>query len=134
MKMATPLATDMVRPNERLVAIGKEPHARRRHGKLVQWFVTDKYCQILLSSGKLSSLQTYINAHLVEERHDRVNMSGMYESMGRSDARTGGYYQHRWKVSCTPIEDATHVFEKLRPGFETAVLVGTQGSYVKEGP
>ena len=25
--------------------------------------------------------------------HDRVNIGGLYESMGRSDPRTGGYYQ-----------------------------------------
>ena len=124
-------AASLVGPNERVVTIGKEPHARRHHGELVQWFITDKYGQLLLSSGKLSALQQYINAHLATERHDRVHLGGLYESMGRSDARTGGYYQHRWKVSCTPLKDAVQVLEKLRPGFERVVLVGSEGSYVK---
>ena len=42
-----------------------------------------------LSSGKLSALQAYINAHLAKEKHGRVNLGGLYESMGRSDPRTG---------------------------------------------
>ena len=121
-------AASLVGPGERIVAIGKEAHARRRDGELVQYFITDKYGQVLLSSGKLSSLQMYINNHLATERHDRVHLGGLYESMGRSDSRTGGYYQHRWKVSCTPLEDAVQVLEKLRPGFERVVLVGPEGS------
>ena len=123
----------VIAANERVSAIKKERSARRHGGEHVQWFITDKHRRLLLSSGKLTALQEYINAHLAKERHDRVNIGGLYESMGRCDPRTGGYYQHRWKVSCTPIGDAAHVFEKLRPGFETAVLVGAEGSYVKEG-
>jgi len=46
--------------------------------------------------------------------------------MGRSDSRTGGYYQRRWKVSCAPLDDAADVFEKLRPSFDQAVLVGSE--------
>ena len=110
----------------RVSSIKKERHARRHGGEHVQWFVADKHGQLLLSSGKLSSLQAFINAHLAKERYDRVNIGGLYESMGRSDPRTGGYYQHRWKVSCAPLEEAAHVFEELRPGFESAVLVGSE--------
>jgi len=112
--------------DERVHAIKKERNARRRGGEHVQWFIADKHGQLLLSSGKLSALQAYINAHLAKEKHDRVNLGGLYESMGRSDPRTGGYYQRRWKVSCAPLDDAADVFEKLRPGFDQAVLVGSE--------
>ena len=120
------MKVEVIRPDERIRAIKKEPHARRFDGKHVQWFVADKHGRLLLSSGKLSALQAYINANLAKERHDRVNIGGMYESMGRSDPRTGGYYQHRWKVSRAPLEEAADVFEKMRPGFDQAVVVGSE--------
>ena len=120
-----------IRPGEYIHTIHKERHARRRNGELVQWFVTDKYGQLLLSSGKLSALQAYINANATH-RHEHVHLGGLYQSMSRNDSRTGGYYQNRWKVCCAPLEDAVQVFEKLRPGFDRAVIVGSSGSYVKE--
>ena len=43
-------------------AIKKERNARRHGGEHVQWFIADKHGQLLLSSGKLSALQAYINA------------------------------------------------------------------------
>ena len=96
----------------------------------MQWFIADKHGRLLLSSGKLSALQAYINCHVAKERHERVNIGGLYESMGRSDPRTGGYYQHRWKVSRAPLEEAARVFERLRSDFDQAVLVGSD--YVLE--
>ena len=53
----------VIKSHERIRAICKEPHARRHGGQLVQWFITDKYGRLLLSSGKLSALQAYMNAH-----------------------------------------------------------------------
>ena len=108
------MRVEVIRSDERVRAIKKEPHARRHGGEHVQWFIADKHGRLLLSSGKLSALQAYINAHLAKEKHDRVNIGGLYESMGRSDPRTGGYYQHRWKVSRAPLEEAARVFERLR--------------------
>ena len=32
-------------------------------GEHVQWFIADKHGRLLLSSGKLSALQAYMNAH-----------------------------------------------------------------------
>ena len=80
-----------IRPHEHIRAIHKERHARRHNGGYVQWFVTDKYGRLLLSSGKLSALQAYINANAAQ-RHDRVHLGGLYQSMDRNDSRTGGYY------------------------------------------
>ena len=120
------MKVEVIRPDERISAIKKEPHARRFGGGHVQWFIADKHGQLLLSSGKLSALQAYINARLATEKYDRVNIGGLYESMGRSDPRTGGYYQHRWKVSRAPLEEAADVFEKMRPGFDQAVVVGSE--------
>ena len=97
----------VIQPDERICAIKREPHARRYGGEHMQWFIADKHGQLLLSSGKLSALQAYINCHVAKERHERVNIGGLYESMGRSDPRTGGYYQHRWKVSRAPLEECT---------------------------
>ena len=82
------MKVEVIRPDERISAIKKEPHARRFGGGHVQWFIADKHGQLLLSSGKLSALQAYINAHLAKEKYDRVNIGGLYESMGRSDPRT----------------------------------------------
>ena len=120
------MRVEVIRSDEIIRAIKKEPHARRHGGEHVQWFIADKHGRLLLSSGKLSALQAYINAHLAKEKHDRVNIGGLYESMGRSDPRTGGYYQHRWKVTRARLEEAATVFEKLRHGFEQAVLVGSE--------
>ena len=117
---------EVIRPDERIRAIKKERHARRYAGDHVQWFIADKHGRLLLSSGKLSALQAYTNAHLAREKHDRVNISGLYESMGRSDPRTGGYYKNRWKVSRALLEDAADVFMKLRPGFDRVVVVGSE--------
>ena len=122
----------VIKSHERIRAICKEPHARRHGGQLVQWFITDKYGRLLLSSGKLSALQAYMNAHATSP-HERVHLGGLYGSMSRSDSRTGGYYQNRWKVSWVPLEDAAHVLEKMRSDFERVVLVGPEGSYVKGG-
>jgi hypothetical protein len=85
------MKVEVIRSDERISAIKKEPHARRYGGEHVQYFIADKHGQLLLSSRKLSALQAYINAHLAKEKHDRVNIGGLYESMGRSDPRTGGY-------------------------------------------
>ena len=120
------MKVEVIRPEDHIRAIKKEPHARRHGGEHVQWFITDKHGQLLLSSGKLSALQEYINSNLAKEKHDRVNIGGLYESMGRSDPRTGGYYQHRWKVSRAPLAEAADVFEKLRHGFDQAVVVGSE--------
>ena len=120
----------VIQPGERICAIKREPHARRYGGEHMQWFIADKHGQLLLSSGKLSALQAYINCYVAKERHERVNIGGLYESMGRSDPRTGGYYQHRWKVSRAPLEEAARVFERLRSDFDQAVLVGSD--YVLE--
>jgi hypothetical protein len=120
------MKVELIGAHETISAIKKERHARRYGGEHVQYFITDKHRRLLLSSGKLSALQAYINTHLATERHDKVNIGGLYESMGRSDPRTGGYYQHRWKVSRAPLEEAADVFEKLRPGFDQAVVVGSE--------
>ena len=120
-----------IRPDERLVTIGREPHARRRRGQHVQWFIADKHGFLLLCSGKLSALQAYINEEVATAGHERVHLGGLYESMGRADPRTGGFYQHRWRVSCAPLEDAARVFEALRPSFARAVLVGAEGAYAE---
>jgi hypothetical protein len=118
----------VIRPNEKLVRVEKEPHARKHAGKLVAWFVTDKHNQVMLCSGKLSKLQAYINAHM-EAKHDRVHLSGLYETMGRQGGRTGGWYLNRWSVTHVPLEDAASVFEKLRPVYERSVLIAPRTAY-----
>ena len=119
-----------ITPEERVVAISREPYARKHQGEAVQWFIEDKHGQLLLSGGKLSHLQSYINAH-VEAPHDKVHLSGLYETMRRTDGRTGGWYQRRWMVSTAPIDDAATVMEKLRPGYQHVVMVGPPAAYTK---
>lgn len=119
-----------IKQNERLLAIRREPYSRKHNGQLVQWIVADKYGQLLLSSGKLSAVQSYINAH-VEAPHDRVHLSGLFESMERTKGRTGGWYLNRWMVSTAPLDDAARVLEKMRPEYERVVLVAPPTAYTK---
>ena len=124
------IEADVIKPEERIVMIRREPYSRKHNGELVQWFVADKYGRVLLSGGKLSALQNYINSH-VETHHDKVHLSGLYESMERTDGRTGGWYLNRWMVSTTPLNDAPAVLEKLRPEYERVVMVAPPMAYSK---
>ena len=126
----TKVEADVITPQERIIAIQREPYSRKHNGELVQWFVADKHGKVLLSGGKLSALQNYINAH-TEAPHDRVHLSGLFESMERMGGRTGGWYLNRWMVSTTPLSDAAAVLEKLRSEYERVVMVAPPGVYTK---
>jgi hypothetical protein len=120
-----------IKPEERVVDIRRERYSRKHNGDVVQWFVEDKHGKILLSSGKLSALQHYINAQHVEALHDRVHLSGLFETMMRTEGRTGGWYLNRWLVSTTPITDAAAVLEKLRRDYQRVVMVAPPAVYTK---
>jgi hypothetical protein len=119
-----------INAKERVVDIRRERYSRKHNGHVVQWFVADKHGTLLLSSGKLSALQHYINAH-VEAPHDRVHLSGLFETMERTEGRTGGWYLNRWLVSTTPITDAAAVLEKLRRDYQRVVMVSPPAVYTK---
>lgn len=37
----------------------------------------------------------------------------------------GGFHKHHWAVVCAALEDARDAIESLRPGFENAVVLGS---------
>lgn len=107
---------------DRVPTIHKERNARKHDGQNVAWILTDKYGQMLVCAQKIARIQSFVNEHALS-KHDRVHLSGLYESLASNGRITGGYYKNRWKLQCCPVEEAVKVLEKQRVGVEKALLL-----------
>jgi hypothetical protein len=123
------MKAEIIRPNERLISIRKERNSRRHAGVNVCYFILDKHHQYMLVTQKLHSAKAFIDHHLASDPSDRVSVSGLYNCLDTCEGRNSGFHKNRWRVVCAPLEDAKMKFERVREGFERAVVIGSGGEY-----
>jgi len=113
---------------ERVSAVRRERHARKRAGKQICYICADRYSRHLILSQKLSTLSAYLNSL---EDADTVTTSGLFEAMSSSGPRTGGLAKYRWRVVPVPIEDAPSELDRLRKTgcFNKVAILGPEECY-----
>ena len=111
MKRAT-VAQTLAR-GQHISAIAKDYHVRRQGGEYLCYIVEDKQGALLVSQ-KLGLLADYINSHVVHEKPDQVTISSLYQIIGCSGGRTGGWAKHRFRVRPVPLEKAPEALESVR--------------------
>ena len=127
--MGAPIKAEIIRPNERLVGIRKERHSRHHNGRAVCYLILDKHLQYMLVTQKLHSAKNFIDQNLASTPSDRVSVTGLYNCVNSSTGRHSGFHKYRWRVLCAPLEDAPEKFERLREGYERAVMLGSGCEY-----
>ena len=95
----------------RAPTIQRERFARKHKGQYVAWILTDKFGQLLVCSQKLDRIQAYVNQQ-APTPHDKVHVSGLYESLSSHGKITGGFYKNRWKLLCCPIEETACLLDE----------------------
>ena len=115
-----------LRPNERLAAISKEYHTRKKQFYIAE----DKLRDFLICSQRLSDLVEQINS-IVAHKPDQVSLTGLYQILtGQDGGRVGGWTKHRWKIRSVDLNAAPQAFEEVREiGFSNAIIVGKRDSY-----
>ena len=122
------MQTRVLSEGERVGAVRKERHARKRAGKQVCYVCADKYSRHLILSQKLPTLSAYLNSL---EDADKVTTSGLFEAMSSSGPRTGGLAKYRWRVVPVPIEDAPLELDRARKdgNFKNVAILGPEECY-----
>jgi hypothetical protein len=123
------MKADIIRPNERLVGVRKERHSRQREGHAVCYFILDKHHQYMLVTQKLHGAKAFIDQNLALDASDHVSVSGLYNCKDICDGRHSGFHKNRWRVISTPLESVKEKFERVREGYERAVVIGSGGEY-----
>eukprot|EP00966_Prymnesium_polylepis_P077935 1806702-Prymnesium_polylepis.1 len=123
------MKVDIVRPNEHLIGIRKERNSRQHHGQACVYFIMDKHRQYVLVAQKLHSAKAFIDQKLALDASDRVSVSGLYNCMDTSEGRHSGFHKNRWRCISAPLEDAPMKFERVREGYDRAVVIGSGSEY-----
>ena len=115
------MASVLVLPRtQRLTTVGRDYHAKRK----VVYLVEERSGLILLLGQSLPRIVDYINTYLSSGDHwDRATVTGIFESIDRTDGRNGGWHKGRFRTRAVPIEEASDAFEAARADFETAAIV-----------
>ena len=108
-----------IRPDDRLVGVTKQYHARRSKAFICE----DKLNNYLIMSQCLSDIVNSINA-IVPDKSDQVSLPGLYQGLGKSF-----FAKHRWKVVPFDLEIAAEAFESARHRFDNNLIVGAKDSY-----
>ena len=117
-----------LQPNERLAHISKDYHVRKHRGQHVAYIVEDKTHSHVLLGQKLSLLVQAIN-EVVHEKPEQVSLTGLYQIIGKDCDRVGSWTKHRWRVTPHALDHAASAFERIRPNFRNAVLLGSAKCY-----
>ena len=110
-------------PNERVVAMQRDWSAR---GKV--YTVRDRHCSWLLLTQWLPLIADFINESVARDAFDYVNVTSLYEA--KDKRMRCGLTKGTWAVDAhASYAEALAVFERSRPAFETAAIVGTPAAY-----
>ena len=120
-----------LKPGERLSAVRKEWHTRKRGGKDNCYVIVDRFGKLLLLTQKLPVASSFINSHLISpnEPCTKVTTNGLWEIIDQTGGRVGGWHKGRFRVMSVTLDQATSCFESMRPNHEEAAVVGDSACY-----
>ena len=127
-----------LRENERVCAISKEYHARKRNNMILAYILVDKFKENLLLGQKLASLANYVNDYVVDNKADMLSVTGLHQIQCCDEdnprSRTGGWCKNRWQVKSCEIDTAADMYEAFRQNvnFKNCVVVGENECYKTE--
>ena len=119
-------STFVLAPTERLAGIRKEKWTKPRGGRDVAYLVCDRLGQLEFLAQKMPLLCDAINRHVEAQAWAKVSVNGLYESVDRTDGRTGPWCKGRWRVKSVDLEAAVGEYERERASHERAVIVADQ--------
>ena len=110
-------------PNERVVAMQRDWSAR---GKA--YTVRDRHCSWLLLTQRLPLVADFINESVARDAFDYVNVTSLYEAKDKQ--MRCGMTKRMWAVDAhATYAEALAAFERSRPAFESAAIVGTPAAF-----
>ena len=120
--------TFVLAPSETLAGIRKEPYTKPRGGRNIAYVVCDRLGKLSLIGQKLPLLVAAINESVDGEPWAKVSVNGLWESVDRTDGRTGPWCKGRWRVKSVELERACQEYEGERATHERALIVAGQPS------
>ena len=107
-------------PKQRLACVRKEAH----NTKGVVYICVDRNNEWAILCQSLPKLAKWINENLSNgEVWDRVSVTGLFESMNRTDSRNGGWHKGRFRVQSIPLDRSEEIFESVRQQCSKAAVV-----------
>ena len=79
--------TIYLQPSQRLAAVQKESHARKRDGKDIAYVIFDRSGKIAHLTQKLPAVTEFINTHLISADYEKVNTVGLWEILNQTGGR-----------------------------------------------
>ena len=110
-------------PNERVVAMQRDWSARG-----MAYTVRDRQCSWLLLTQRLPLIADFINESVARDAFEYVNVTSLYEAKDKQ--MRCGLTKRTWAVDAhASYDDALAAFERSRPAFEHAAVVGTPAAF-----
>ena len=120
--MACDTVTLIVEPKQRV--IGRLP--KDKFAKLdVGYLVFDRSRDWIMLSQSLPQMVKWINENVSSgDRWDRVSLTGMFESINKSEGRNGGFHKGRYRIQTVPRASAMEAFETQRRRYRNSAIIG----------
>ena len=120
--MACETVTLIVEPKQRVIGrLPKDKFAKRDIGYLV----CDRSLDWIMLSQSLPQMVKWINENVSSgDRWDRVSLTGMFESINKSEGRNGGFHKGRYRIQTVPRASAMEVFESERRRYRNSAIIG----------
>ena len=92
--------------------------------KDIVYLVVDRSREWVILCQSLPLVVKWINENISNgDSWDRVTVTGLFESLNRTDGRNGGWHKGRFRVCSVPLTQSRDVFEGVRTNYANAAVV-----------
>lgn len=122
--------TFVLLPHQHITEVRKDRAAK----KDVVYLVTTRSKDWIVLAQSIPLLCKWINVNLSNgEPWDKVSVTGLFESLDRTDGRYGGWHKGRFRIQSVPLQECACRFEEARSDYKrAAVVAGSPESYATD--